>query len=175
MLSTGELATVVSDAGGYASAAWSGIFAVICFGIAFNVSDAAFRIYHFVMNHGPFAPGRGSSPTMLRILGATLGTAVLVECLATVRGDHPVARSGTAGRAIPRGPPNDRRCQVETTCAAQAGRRPPRQRRLAPCLGGLGIQDAPAGSQGGRARPVKARNRNLTGGKYVERLGHRPR
>ncbi|MCM2393608.1 hypothetical protein [Streptomyces albipurpureus] len=51
MLSTSELTNAVSDAGGYASAAWPGIFAVICFGIAFNVRDAAFRIHHIAMKH----------------------------------------------------------------------------------------------------------------------------
>lgn len=86
MLSTGEFIIASGSAGDYLGALWSGVFVVICLGIASNVRDVAYRIHQFAVNHGPFAPGPGFSPTLLRILGGILGVAVFVEFAVSVRG-----------------------------------------------------------------------------------------
>ncbi|WP_093615864.1 hypothetical protein [Streptomyces indicus] len=78
-----ELASA-DDALGLLRAAWSGVFALLCLGIAFNIRDVAFRIYQFTMYRGPFAPGFGFSPTLIRVVGGFLGAAVFVECAVSV-------------------------------------------------------------------------------------------
>lgn len=70
--------------GDYLDALWSGVLALACLGIVFNVRDVAFRIYQFAMDRAPIGPGPGFSPTLLRVLGAFLGVAVGVEFVTDV-------------------------------------------------------------------------------------------
>jgi hypothetical protein len=58
---------------GFLYLAWKGILGVLGFCLALNVRDAAYRVYEFFTSRGPFAPGPGFSPLVIRIVGALIG------------------------------------------------------------------------------------------------------
>ncbi|QYX82259.1 hypothetical protein [Streptomyces akebiae] len=58
---------------GFLYLAWKGILGILGFCIALNIRDAAYRIYEFFTSRGPFAPGPGFSPLVIRIVGALIG------------------------------------------------------------------------------------------------------
>lgn len=52
---------------------WKGILKILGFCLALNIGDASCRIYEFLTGRGPFAPGPGFSPLIIRIVGALIG------------------------------------------------------------------------------------------------------
>ncbi len=50
-----------------------GILGILGFCLALNIRDSVYRIYEFFVNRGPFAPGPGFSPLIIRIVGALIG------------------------------------------------------------------------------------------------------
>jgi hypothetical protein len=59
---------------------------IIGLAILFNVCDCAYRIYGFFMEYGPFAPGRGFSPLIIRIVGFILAVSSLVAIVGSLAG-----------------------------------------------------------------------------------------
>lgn len=53
--------------------AWKGLLGVLGFSLAFNMRDSAYRVYEVFTSRGPFAPGPGFSPVVIRIVGALIG------------------------------------------------------------------------------------------------------
>lgn len=58
---------------GFLYLAWKGILGILGFCLVLNIRDSAYRIYEFATNRGPFAPGPGFSPLVIRIVGALIG------------------------------------------------------------------------------------------------------
>ena len=52
---------------------WKGTFGIAGFLLALNIGDSAHRIYEFATHRGPFAPGPGFSPLVIRIVGSLIG------------------------------------------------------------------------------------------------------
>lgn len=53
--------------------AWKGILGILGFCVALNIGDTSYRTYEFLTGRGPFAPGPGFSPLIIRIVGALIG------------------------------------------------------------------------------------------------------
>ncbi|MFE7382065.1 hypothetical protein ACFU9F_17030 [Streptomyces zhihengii] len=68
------------DASG-AKAAYQGVMAVALLLLALNVRDSAWKLYELIAHRGPFAPGPGFSPTVIRIVGAALGLMMAAMCV----------------------------------------------------------------------------------------------
>ncbi|WP_143663043.1 MULTISPECIES: hypothetical protein [unclassified Streptomyces] len=50
-----------------------GLMGLCGFLLLLNFRDAAYRVYEFFLNHGPFAPGPGFGPLVIRAVGGILG------------------------------------------------------------------------------------------------------
>lgn len=50
--------------------------------LALNFRDSAYRFYELILNRGPFGPGPGFSPVVLRLVGAVLGVVMISSGMA---------------------------------------------------------------------------------------------
>ncbi|WP_327593371.1 hypothetical protein [Streptomyces chartreusis] len=61
--------------------AWKGILGILGFCLALDIRDSSYRIYESLANRGPFAPGLGFSPLVIRIVGALMGAVSAWSCV----------------------------------------------------------------------------------------------
>ncbi|GAA3826443.1 hypothetical protein GCM10023083_69420 [Streptomyces phyllanthi] len=66
---------------GFLYLAWKGILGILGFCLALNVHESAYRIYELATSRGPFAPGPGFSPLVIRIVGALIGAVSTWSCV----------------------------------------------------------------------------------------------
>lgn len=66
---------------GFLYLAWEGVLGFLGFSLAFNMCDSAYRVYEAFTSRGPFSPGPGFSPAVIRIVGALIGFVSTWACV----------------------------------------------------------------------------------------------
>ncbi|MFJ8974751.1 MULTISPECIES: hypothetical protein [Streptomyces] len=69
----GEILSASGAGSSYLYAVAQGLMGLCGFLLLLNFRDAAYRVYEFFLNHGPFAPGPGFGPLVIRAVGGILG------------------------------------------------------------------------------------------------------
>jgi hypothetical protein len=84
MLHLAISATSSGDEDNYLKSAIQGILGVAGLMLAFNLCDSAYRFYETIANRGPFGPGPGFSPGVIRFVGAVLGIVMIALSIAGI-------------------------------------------------------------------------------------------
>lgn len=71
------IAAAPAEGTSYLYAAGQGVMGCIGILLALNCRDSAYRVYSFFLNWGTIGPGRGFSPTIVRLTGGLLGVALI--------------------------------------------------------------------------------------------------